>query len=64
MMTTQSKSEKGPQPATASTANTGAEAEAPAEIVQELTDKELRAVSGGTSISNSGNGVGNDSKMK
>ncbi len=47
-MTTQNQSEKDPRPATSSPADAGAEAEAPAEIVQELTDEELRSVSGGT----------------
>ena len=47
-MTTQNQSEKDPRPATSSPADACAEAEAPAEIVQELTDEELRSVSGGT----------------
>ena len=47
-MTTKNQSEKHPQPATSSPANADAEAEAPPEIVQELTDEELRSVSGGT----------------
>jgi bacteriocin-like protein len=45
-MTTQNQSEKDRRSATASPAD--AEAKAPAEIVQELTDEELRSVSGGT----------------
>ena len=47
-MTTQNQSEKDPRLATSSPADPNAEAEAPAEIVQELTDEELRSVSGGT----------------
>jgi bacteriocin-like protein len=47
-MTTQNQSEKDHRSATASPADADAQAEAPAEIVQELTDEELRSVSGGT----------------
>jgi bacteriocin-like protein len=47
-MTTQNQSEKDRRSATAPPADADAEAEAPAEIVQELTDEELRSVSGGT----------------
>ena len=47
-MTTQNQSEKDRRSATASPADADAEAEAPAEIVPELTDEELRSVSGGT----------------
>ena len=47
-MTTQNQSEKDRRSATPSPAGADAEAEAPAEIVQELTDEELRSVSGGT----------------
>jgi bacteriocin-like protein len=61
MMTTQNQFEKGERPATSSPAKAHATAPVPSEI-RELTDDELRAVSGGTSISNSGNGTG--SKMK
>jgi bacteriocin-like protein len=46
-MTTQNQSEKAPQPATSSPANADAEPEASPEIAQELTDDELRAVTGG-----------------
>ena len=47
-MTTQNQSEKDRRSATSSPADAHAEAEAPAEIVQELTEEELRSVSGGT----------------
>jgi bacteriocin-like protein len=47
-MTTQNQSEKDRQSATSSPAAAHAKGEAPAEIVQELTDEELRSVSGGT----------------
>ena len=45
-MTTQNQSEKDRRSATSSAAD--ADAEAPVEIVQELTEEELRTVSGGT----------------
>ena len=47
-MTTQKHSEKDRRSATASPADADAEAEAPAEMVQELSEEELRSVSGGT----------------
>ena len=51
-MTTQNRSEKDPPPATFSPAHADAEAEAPPEIAQELTDDELRAISGGYGVEN------------
>ena len=50
-MTTQNPAEKDPQPATSSPANANAEAEAPPEIAQELTDEQLSSISGGTTLS-------------
>jgi bacteriocin-like protein len=47
-MTTQNQFEKDRLSATSSPTDADAEAKAPAEIVQELTDEELRSVSGGT----------------
>ncbi len=46
-MTTQNVSEKDPRRATSSPASTHAETAAPPEISQDLTDEELRSVSGG-----------------
>jgi bacteriocin-like protein len=46
-MRSQNPTENDPRPATASPADAPAEAEAPLEVAQELTDDELRSINGG-----------------
>jgi bacteriocin-like protein len=59
-MTNQNQSEKDRPSATSSPANAQAEAKAPPEIVDELTNEELRSVSGGDLLANPG--LGGDGK--